>query len=121
MFCSGVSVRGRAICGNSRDARRMGPATRCGKYATNNAKSIRLDSGGISLRYTSITYAERHERVERNTHGEDNVQRHRVEVPPCERKHPCEAIGKEIEVLEKAQNAEVVNQADDEREAAFVR
>ena len=45
----------RRACGRKSGARTIGPATRCGKYATKSAKSRKLVVGSISRRYTSMT------------------------------------------------------------------
>ena len=63
------------------DARRIGPATRCGKYATNTAKSSRSRVGGNLAPVDVDDVAHRHERVERDADRQQHAQRHEVELP----------------------------------------
>jgi hypothetical protein len=82
----------------------IGPATRCGKNATNSAKSI-----GLPVDFDRV--AERLERVERDAGRQHHLEERRRDRQPDARQHRPDVLDEEVVVLEHPEHAEVHQQA----------
>ena len=96
----------------------IGPATRCGKYETNNAIR-RKESFGYDIATIGVdAVAHRDECIKADAHRQGDIQRRR---PPIEAQHVPQAdhvVSEEIEILEEAQDDQVRDHAGGEKRVA---